>query len=44
MFTLELARAHINDLQREAARDSEAGATRAPNRLLRFVARHRSGR
>jgi hypothetical protein len=44
MFTLELARAHIHDLQREAARDGEAGLARTPSRLRRFVTRSLAGR
>ena len=44
MYTLDVARAHIRDLQREAARDS-AGIDlgRAAGRLRRLVARTHIG-
>ena len=44
MYTLDLARAHIRDLQREAAREP-AGIDigRAAVRVRRFVARKRLG-
>ena len=44
MYTLDVARAHIRDLQREAARDS-AGIDlgRTASRLRRLVTRKRIG-
>lgn len=45
MFTLELARAHIRDLHRAAARQSAAiEATRGAGRLRRRVQRRHSER
>jgi GAF domain-containing protein len=42
MFTLELARAHIHDLQREAARDLDGRSLdRRPGRLRRLLDRAR---
>jgi hypothetical protein len=44
MFTLELARAHIDDLTRAAARDADGRSLnrRRPSRLRRLVTRARS--
>jgi hypothetical protein len=43
MFTLELARAHIDDLTRAAARDADGRSlNRRPSRLRRLVTRARS--
>ncbi|HEX6920604.1 MAG TPA: hypothetical protein VF314_10265 [Actinomycetes bacterium] len=47
MITLDLARAHIRDLQREADRDRAGSPARqapSPRRLRRLVSRHRDGR
>jgi hypothetical protein len=44
MFTLDVARAHIRELQRDAARESAGlDLSRAADRMRRFVARKRHG-
>ena len=45
MYTLDLARAHIRDLQRDAARESAGiDVTRVAARLRRLVNRSHAGR
>jgi hypothetical protein len=46
VFTLDLARAHIHDLHRAAARSHRNAAASAahPSRLRRIVGRGRAGR